>query len=100
MKCWRANYSGQVGDGSGSSRPTPMAVSGLSGVTALTASFNHTCAITGCAGKCWGDNFLGQLGDGSNTNRKAPVAVSGLGAGVTVYETVYLMARRDEHAAV
>ena len=96
MKCWRANYSGQVGDGSGSSRPTPMAVSGLSGVTALTAGFDRTCAITGGAGKCWGDDFLSQLGDGSNANRKAPAAVSGLGAG----ETVYLMPRRDEHAAV
>ena len=38
MKCWGANSSFQLGDGSGSQRTTPVAVSGLSsGVAAMAA---------------------------------------------------------------
>lgn len=82
-KCWGYNVTGQVGDGSGTQRISPVDVVGLSGVVRITGGTSHTCALMASgAAKCWGDNAFGQVGDNSTTNRVTPVDVPGLSSGV------------------
>ncbi len=75
LRCWGANYNGQLGDGSLSSklRPTTILSSFVSSVSAGTA---HTCAVVlGNQVRCWGSNVSGMLGDGTRTNRSSPTTV-------------------------
>jgi alpha-tubulin suppressor-like RCC1 family protein/phosphodiesterase/alkaline phosphatase D-like protein len=85
VQCWGWNAIGQLGNNSTTASSIPVAVNGLgSGVTAIAAGRNNTCAITsGGAVQCWGYNRQGQLGNNSTTDSLIPVPVNGLGAGVT-----------------
>lgn len=85
VECWGRNSTGQLGDGSTTERRLATPVAGLaSGVLAVAAGVNHSCAVTSIGTvKCWGSNSSGQLGDGSGPgNRLTPVDVSNL-SGVT-----------------
>jgi alpha-tubulin suppressor-like RCC1 family protein len=89
VKCWGANESAQLGNGTADFdlHPIPVDVVGLSsGVKAIAAGGSHTCALTDGGGvKCWGDNFQGELGNGT-MNFVGPnmlsVGVVGLSSGV------------------
>lgn len=75
--CWGWNGEGQLGDGLRVSRPEPMPVSGVSGVTAIAAGLQHTCAIAGGRALCWGYNDRGQLGNGNQESTTTPGLVLG-----------------------
>ncbi len=81
VRCWGANASGQLGDGTTTDAPAGVTVSGLTGVVAVTAAGSTACAIDGAgAAWCWGAGTSGQLGNGASTSSSVPVAVSGLSA--------------------
>ena len=78
-RCWGANSSGQLGDGTTTDKALPTQVSGLSNAISITAGWDHTCALLNDGTvKCWGYNSIGQLGDGTTSNRLTPVSVSGI----------------------
>jgi alpha-tubulin suppressor-like RCC1 family protein len=90
VECWGYDQWGQLGArpnvtpttncGDGSPcHPTPVAVTGLGQVAAITAGFKHTCALskTGSV-SCWGYNGDGELGDHELRSSYIPVAVSGV----------------------
>src|SRR5437773_11781124 len=55
--CWGRGASGQLGNGSTTDSPNPVAVSGGLTFSALTTGNDHTCGLTTSgAAYCWGSN--------------------------------------------
>jgi hypothetical protein len=85
VQCWGDNDEGQLGNGSVINYSSvPVAVSGLSGIVAISGGAG-ACALTGQGFVyCWGPNDVGELGIGSTstTSSSVPVMVPGL-SGVT-----------------
>lgn len=83
---WGLNRDGELGDGTTTSRLTPVRVKLPAGVKAMAvrAGTNFVLAMT-TTGKllAWGNNSVGELGNGSTKSRRLPVAVK-LPKGVTV----------------
>jgi alpha-tubulin suppressor-like RCC1 family protein len=74
--CWGLNLSGQLGDGTTTTRAQPTQVGGGLTFASISAGGNHTCALT-AAGKpyCWGS--YSQIGDATAPTQdvKAPRAI-------------------------
>jgi len=77
VKCWGANFSGQLGDNSTANRPRPVDVTGLpASIFQVSAGYAHTCGVTEAGNAlCWGDNNFGRLGNGSSLSSAVPVEV-------------------------
>lgn len=79
MTCWGNNGNGQLGNGSITNSLIPVAVTGLTTATSVSAGNFHSCAVLASGSvQCWGTNGSGQLGNDSTTQSLVPVAVSGL----------------------
>jgi alpha-tubulin suppressor-like RCC1 family protein/endonuclease/exonuclease/phosphatase family metal-dependent hydrolase len=76
--CWGHNTFGEVGDGTLTTRSSPVEVTGGSAWLQLSTAWAQTCGITQTGQLlCWGFNRQGQLGDGTLTNHARPTAVAG-----------------------
>lgn len=88
VKCWGANYFGQLGNGTntgpeaclGSACSTsPVSVSGITNAASVSTGWHHACALLSDGTiKCWGSNSAGQLGNGTSSDSTTPVSVSGI----------------------
>ena len=56
IKCWGLNNEGQLGDGSTTTRTTPVSVNLDAGkiAFAVAAGMHHTCALVDSHVECWG----------------------------------------------
>ncbi len=79
---WGLNSSGQLGDGTTTTRKTPIQVkledgTPLSHVVAISGGDSFSLALTSDGNVyAWGLNSSGQLGDGTTTNRTTPTFIA------------------------
>lgn len=92
VKCWGANFNGQLGNGSSEASSRPVDVIGLaSGVSTIVAGGRYSCAVTTGGGvKCWGSSLRSIAGLGSGVMSIA------VGAGATDVASVHLCALTSE----
>jgi len=70
---------GELGTGSTTGSDTPVAVSGITNASQISAGIRETCAVllTGSV-KFWGNNAYGELGNGTRITSLTPTTVSGI----------------------
>ena len=77
--CWGWGGDGQLGNGSRTNHPTPVAVAGSLLMRQVSVGYFHSCGVTTSnLAYCWGDNRYGELGDSSSVAlRSTPSRVAG-----------------------
>src|SRR5260370_5044372 len=92
---WGDNSAGELGNGTLTGSAAPVAVSGLSGVRAVSAAGRHELALLSSGTVlAWGDDTFGQLGNGlisANRSSEVPAPLPGL-------SNVTAVAAGEEHS--
>lgn len=92
--CWGDNALGQLGDGTTTTRSTPVPVTGLTDAVDLSVGSGTVCAVRASgAVVCWGSDQSGALGDGpgspetcgSTACSRVPVPVVGVADATQVH---------------
>ena len=95
LRAWGRNDFGQLGDGTTTTRTTPIAVPNFppanTTITAIAAGGLHSAALLD-DGRLytWGRNDFGQLGDGTETSRSTPTLVPNFPLAGTTITTIAL----------
>ena len=76
---WGNNYNGRLGDGTTTTRSSPVSVvGGFTDWCRVSSYDNHVLAIRSNGSLwTWGSNICGRLGDGTTISRTSPVTVVG-----------------------
>ena len=84
VKCFGANFAGQLGDGTNTNRSSPTTISlgsDSSYAKQIALGSYHTCTIDSLDQvKFWGLNDYGQLGDGTTITRRYTPTINSLAA--------------------
>lgn len=84
VKCWGDFDDGGSTKGAPRQTSLPVAVKGISGAVAISASA-ATCVLLSTGGvECWGDNVDGIRGDGTTTSTATPTPVTGITTAVGI----------------
>lgn len=75
VRCWGANWYGQLGNGTTTDTTSPVTINLVSRVREISLGHLDSCALLadGTA-RCWGSNAFGQIGDGTKDDALVPVA--------------------------
>lgn len=78
VQCWGSGAMGQLGHQAFADSLVPVSAADIeSGMEAIAAGGNHTCALSKTGSiTCWGANENGQLGNGFTSNAATPVEVA------------------------
>ncbi len=81
LKCWGANFLGQLGDGTTTGRYTPTAIDASADYSDISMGAGHTCGITAGQIKCWGNATYSGLATpqypGGHSVFSSPLVVDG-----------------------
>jgi len=75
---WGLNASGQLGDGTNTSRSVPKLIDGSKPYKqVISGAFHHMALDFSGNVYCWSDNTFGQMGDGTQVTKSVPTLVLG-----------------------
>lgn len=90
VRGWGMNSSGELGDGTNSTKTTAVSVQGLTSVKSVAVGKQHSIALKEDGTVwTWGGNAYGQLGNGPGNNSNTPTQVRGLEGIVAVAASQY-----------